>query len=243
MYLIKLPNFEGPFDLLLYFIKRDELNIYDIPIARITEEFLNYIRLIKFFDLELAGEFLLTASTLVYIKSQMLLPKEENPETAETEDPRLQLVRRLIEYKQFKEAGKDLSEFFEAGKYTYYRNLFDYDNQMLDSNSEIVYKNANIFELLRVFQSVLDKSKQIEPTHLINIYPISVDEKITLILEKLQLKKRLKFSEINENLDRRHIIATFLAILDLLNKMKIIVRQNDLFDEIIILLRPENISN
>ena len=96
MYKISLPNFEGPFDLLLYFIKRDEINIYDIPIAKITEEFLSYIRLMQYFDLELAGEFIYMASTLIYIKTQMLLPKGDVEIGDEIEDPRTQLVERLI---------------------------------------------------------------------------------------------------------------------------------------------------
>ncbi|MFP4528160.1 MAG: segregation and condensation protein A, partial [Candidatus Kapaibacterium sp.] len=127
MYNIKLPNFEGPFDLLLYFIKRDEINIYDIPIARITEEFLNYIRLMKIFDLELAGEFVLMAANLMYIKTQMLLPRYKDEEGEEIEDPRTQLVQRLLEYKQFKEASGEMAEMAEEQRYVYYREVFEAD--------------------------------------------------------------------------------------------------------------------
>ena len=99
MYKIKLPVFEGPFDLLLYFIKRDELNIYDIPISKITEEFLEYIRIIKLMDLDLAGEFIVMASTLMQIKSQMLLPRLQDSNGETIDDPRTELVQKLIEYK------------------------------------------------------------------------------------------------------------------------------------------------
>ncbi|MCL5991067.1 MAG: segregation/condensation protein A, partial [Bacteroidetes bacterium] len=117
MYKLKLPNFEGPFDLLLYFIKKDEINIYDIPIARITEEFLKYIRLMSLFDLELAGEFLVMAANLMYIKSQLLLPRESSGDGVDIEDPRTLLVQRLIEYKQIKEAARDLSMMAEDSRY------------------------------------------------------------------------------------------------------------------------------
>ncbi len=133
MYTIRLTNFEGPLDLLLFFIKRDELNIYDIPISRITKDFLDYTRLIQLFDLELAGDFLVMASTLVQIKTLMLLPSSEtiNPETGEEEDPRALLIERLLAYKQFKEAASELAVRAEEQKYVYYRQFFDGDANLV----------------------------------------------------------------------------------------------------------------
>lgn len=150
MYKIKLPNFEGPFDLLLYFIKRDELNIYDIPISKVTSEFLDYIRIMKYFDLELAGEFILMASTLMYIKAQLLLPKPKSSEDSAVEDPRTSLVQKLLEYKQMKDAAQQLHSMSEDNKYTLYRRLFDFDREVLEASAE--FKNANLFELMKALQ-------------------------------------------------------------------------------------------
>ncbi|MFM8437277.1 MAG: segregation and condensation protein A, partial [Candidatus Kapaibacterium sp.] len=128
-YTVKLPNFEGPLDLLLFFIKRDELDIYDIPIGKITREFLEYIRLMQLFDLELAGEFLVMASTLMQIKVRMLLPKEvdEKGEEVPGDDPRAELVQQLLQYSQYKEVSREFSEREEAQRYVYYRQMFDAD--------------------------------------------------------------------------------------------------------------------
>ncbi|MFM8179210.1 MAG: segregation and condensation protein A, partial [Candidatus Kapaibacterium sp.] len=122
-YTVKLPNFEGPLDLLLFFIKRDELDIYDIPIGKITREFLEYIRLMQLFDLELAGEFLVMASSLMQIKVRMLLPKEvdEKGEEVPGDDPRAELVQQLLQYSQYKEVSREFSEREEAQRYVYYR--------------------------------------------------------------------------------------------------------------------------
>ncbi|MDT3741289.1 MAG: segregation/condensation protein A [Candidatus Kapabacteria bacterium] len=237
MYKIVLSNFEGPFDLLLYFIKRDELNIYDIPISRITEEFLNYIKMMKYFDLELAGEFILMASTLMYIKAQMLLPRPKSDDDSEIEDPRTGLVRKLLEYKLFKDAAQDLGTLAESQKYVYYRNLFDSDRDLMESSAS--YKNANLFDLINALNNVLNKNIQIQPSHIVQLEQITVEEKIDMILDILKRSKRISFYELTKKITRPHIIVTFLAILELLKYQKIWIHQEENFVDIIIMNRNE----
>lgn len=232
MYKIRLPNFEGPFDLLLYFIKRDEVNIYDIPIAKITKEFLNYIRLIQYFDLELAGEFILMASNLMYIKAQMLLPRSNQEDAENGEDPRTNLVQRLLEYKQIKEGAADLKTLEEEQRYTYYRELFEVDMRLVDDTEN--YKNTSLFDLLKAFKKVIDRGKYEDVQHHINFEPITIEEKANLIIDKLKSKARISFFELTKGLSRAHIVVTFLAILDMIKGKKIIIMQQDNFEDIVI---------
>ena len=243
MYKILLPNFEGPLDLMLYFIKKDELNIYDIPIAKITQEFLNYIRLIKYFDLELAGEFLVMATTLMYIKTQMLLPKSTDDEGNEAEDPRTQLVERLIEYRLFKSAANNLFLLSEEQKYVYYRNLFEEDSKLALSSDDEGYSNATIFYLLKAFKIALDRSNKITTPHIVALVSITIEEKTKFILDTIQLRKRISFFELTDNNNRQHIVVTFLALLELIKSRLIFITQSNLFDDIIIANKPEMEDN
>lgn len=236
MYKITLPNFEGPFDLLLYFIRRDELNIYDIPIARITEEFLNYIRIMQYFDLELAGEFLLMAATLMYIKTQMLLPRSDNGDSEDMEDPRIQLVQKLIEYRQIKEAALEMGAVAEEQRYTYYRKYFAAD--IPEPNVQPEYKNATLFDLMKAFGNVIKRAEAENKEHVVNVAPVSVDEKKELVMGLLRKKKRLSFFAIIVNKPRIHVIVTFLAVLELIKNQAVIIKQSELFDDIIISEKP-----
>lgn len=233
MYRINLPNFEGPFDLLLYFIKRDEINIYDIPISRITHDFLEYIRLMKHFDIELAGEFILMASNLIYIKTQMLLPRPKNDDDDETvEDPRTQLVQKLLEYKKFKDASVELSELYENQRYTYYRNIFDLDKEY--ASADAVYKNATLFDLLKAFQKMMHRAKVDSIEHVVEIQTFTVEQQSKFLLGEIKAKGRISFLSITEDLYRNQIIVMFLSILELLRSKKIYITQNNNFDDIII---------
>lgn len=238
MYKIILPNFEGPFDLLLYFIKRDELNIYDIPIFKITSEFLNYIRLIKFFDLELAGEFILMASTLMYVKAQMLLPRTTEDGESEIEDPRTNLIQKLLEYKQMKEASLNLVELSESQKYIYYRTLFEADRESLSADN--TYKNATLFDLLRAFNKAIERNQVEVPfMHIVSLESVSVDEKKAIIKDLLIKSQRISFFELTYSLNRQHVVAVFLAILEMMKIRDIYIMQSENFDDIIITHRPE----
>lgn len=236
MYNIKLPNFEGPFDLLLFFIKRDELNIYDIPISYITEEFLSYIRLMQYFDLELAGEFILMAANLMYIKAQMLLPisKEDNEE--EIEDPRTNLVQKLLEYTKYKEAALSLKQMQEEQKYFSYRKLFDADIALIEQNTN--YKNATLFDLISALRKSIERSKTKEIIHEVEIRNVSLEDRVNLILKVLSKKKRISFYDVIEGDSKIYIVVTFLAVLDLLKNNLISVFQDDFEDFIIIEQQP-----
>ena len=233
MYKIKLPNFEGPFDLLLYFIKRDELNIYDIPIAKITEEYLKYIRLMKYLDIELAGEFLVMVATLMYIKLQMLLPKNIDEETGEVEDPRTALVQRLIEYTQYKEASKEFKEMSESQRYVYYKSLFENNDNAVDEE-DVYYENSTLFDLLRAFKQVIDKADKEIKEHVVNINPVTIEEKSEYIISKLKVQKRIKFFELVQGESKSNLIMLFLALLELIKKSIIMIKQDKLFEDIII---------
>jgi segregation and condensation protein A len=239
MYKIRLPNFEGPFDLLLYFIKRDELNIYDIPISKITNEVLKYIRLMQLFDLELAGEFILMASTLMYIKTQMLLPRAEVNADGEIEDPRNQLVQNINEYILYKQASMEMSSLMEEHRYDYYRRLFEQDLKLAEANSIQEYKNASLFDLMTAYKKAMDKINEKPSEHLIQLIPISVEEKITFIIDKLKRKARITFFDLVKDDLKINIVVTFLAILDMIRSGKIFIVQDDIFDDIVISLRTD----
>ncbi len=236
MYKLQLPNFEGPFDLLLYFIKRDELDIYDIPIAKITEEFLAYVRIIKLFDLELAGDFILMVSTLMAIKSQMLLPRAKDENGELIEDPRTEIVQKLLEYKQYKEASKEMETMADDNRYIYYRKQFELDIKSFTQEDN--YKNASLFDLIKAFQNIISRKNIVEPIHNVELFTISVEEQ-SLVLEKEVLsKKRVSFYKFLEGKTKELVVITFLAILDMVRSNKIYIFQDNQFDDISIAAVP-----
>ena len=231
MYTIKLPNFEGPLDLLLYFIKRDELDIYDIPIAGITKEFLDYVRLMQMFDLELAGEFLVMASTLMQIKVKLLLPKEVNAQGEEVpaEDPRAELVRQLLQYSLYKEVSHEFADQAESQRYMYYRSLFDAEAQESDNEP---YKNATLFDLLGAFKKALERKPTQILTHTVQLYSISIEEQTENIMMELRGRRALSFLAFVESKPRLFIVVTFLALLEMSKNQVVSIRQNENFDDI-----------
>lgn len=239
MYKIKLQNFEGPFDLLLYFIRRDELDIYDIPISRITEEFLNYIRMMQMLDLELAGEFLVMAANLMLIKTQMLLPRNENAEDGEIEDPRTDLVNQLIEYKQMKEASLELGVIAEEQKFTLYRNMYDEDRKIAKNNTEPQYKESNVFDLIGALKKAIARSQIDAQPHIVKRYTVTVEERSEWIINTLKSRKRISFIDMIMKEPKPVIVVTFLSILELIKSGRIYAFQTELFDDIIITDRPE----
>lgn len=232
MYKIQLPNFEGPYDLMLYFIRRDELNIYDIPIAKITNEFLNYIRIMKYFDLELAGEFILTSASLMRIKSKTLLPANENDNSEENEDPRTELVRKLLEYKQIKEVTSDLNKLSENTRYHYYRQIFEAQNKDISEN--LPYKNATLFDLINALNKLIEKNKTVQKEHIVEQVSMSVEDRIVQLKNILANKHRISFFELLTNETKELIVLTFLSLLDLARSNNIFISQDDNFEDIII---------
>jgi segregation and condensation protein A len=236
-YRVKLEVFEGPLDLLLFLIKKDEIDIYDIPIARITEEYLEYLRLMEQLDIAVAGDFLVMASTLIYIKSKLLLPPDPKIEGAEdlTQDPRAELVERLLEYQKFKAAANMLYSRAEIEAASFTRGEIDSDK----NNPEI---SATLFDLLRVFRETLNRAESALEME-IQRDEVTMAEKLDQINTLLAEREEINVREMFEMAySRRDLILTFLAFLELVKEMKIILLQSDLFGEIIARRRVEGIS-
>ncbi|MBE9502564.1 MAG: segregation/condensation protein A [Proteobacteria bacterium] len=226
-YEVKLDGFEGPLDLLLHLIKKHELDIMNIPIALITRQYVDSIELMKTMNLDIAGEFLLMAATLMHIKSKMLLPPEEVEEGEEEElDPREELVRRLLEYKKYKDAGSQLGE-----RDILDRDLFSkgFSEEYDDENDDLVYPEVGLFDLLDALQEVL---KSVTPSiaHAVNMERISIKEKTEIILNRLKEERNMTFQSLFDNDSTRgEIVASFLALLELIKMRTVNVFQGENF--------------
>ncbi|MCL5029380.1 MAG: segregation/condensation protein A [Bacteroidetes bacterium] len=233
MYKIKLDQFEGPLDLLLFFIKRDELNIYDIPISKITKEFLEYVNLIKMLDLEIAGDFILMASTLMHIKVRMLLPRELD-EKGEEIDPRADLIKALLEYKKYKEMSDELS-FMESGQRKInFRGNFSEDEKVAPPEYETLLRNVSIFDLAKAFKKALDSIKP-EVFHEIKKINISIDEQISYILNKLDELKEIHFLSLIDGMNEKlRIVITFIALLEITKMGMIGIKESPSFNDFVL---------
>ena len=231
-YKVKLEAFEGPLDLLLYLIKKDEIDIYDIPIARITKQYLEYVQLLETINIEIAGDFLVMAATLIYIKSKMLLPPDPKTEgdVDLNEDPRAELVEQLLEYQKFKSAANMLYEKAHIEGACYTRGALETDK----SNPEVT---ATVVDLLRVFKEILDRAKVVQQME-IQREEMSMNEKLKQILTLLSTRKELNVREVFElATSKRELILTFLAFLELVKESRIFLAQSQLFGEIIARVR------
>lgn len=234
MYKIKLDQFEGPLDLLLFFIKRDELNIYDIPISKITKEFLEYVNLIKILDLETAGDFILMASTLMHIKVRMLLPKEFD-EKGEEIDPRADLVKALLEYKRYKEMSEELAFFESSQRKINYRGNFSADFKVEIPDYDILLKNITVFDLAKAFKTAIEGIKP-QVFHEVTKINITIDDQINYIFDKLNEYTELHFLKLIEGMnDKIRIVITFIALLELTKAGKIGIKESSNFNDFIIL--------
>lgn len=225
-------------DLLLYLIKKDELNIYDIPITQVTEQYMRYLELMELLDLDVAGEFLVIAATLLAIKSKMLLPAEEKEEyLGEEEDPRLDLVQKLLEYKRFKEMAEHL-----RNKERLRQSVFTRRVNLDDRAPDEVYFETSLFELISAFSKALkDIPKEI--FYEVIKDEVTVEEKVHQILHLLFEKPRLELSELFASAKSKlEIVATFLAILELIKVKEIKIVQQELFGEIQIMRNEDNIT-
>lgn len=229
-YKVKLEVFEGPLDLLLYLIKKDEIDIYDIPIEHITKQYLEYLQIFKILDLDVAGEFVVMAANLIYIKSRSLLPVNQQPpdEAAEEEDPRWELVRQLIEYKKFKDAAGHLQQ-----RELERENLFSRVPEKPELKAERPLGEVSIFDLINAFQTVLKRLNKSEDLREIFEENFSVSDKIDLIVKMAAGGVPLKFTELFANAaSRAEVVVTFLAVLELIRIKQIRVTQSEEFGEI-----------
>ncbi|MCM8784282.1 MAG: segregation/condensation protein A [Candidatus Omnitrophica bacterium] len=228
-YQVRLEVFEGPLDLLLYLIKKNEVSIFDIPIAQITEQYLEYLELMEMMDLNISGEFLVMAATLIHIKSKMLLPPEESPLEEEEEDPRAELVKRLLEYARFKEAALTLRERELKRKEEFIRA--EGAKQFIDEEGN-VYFEASLFDLITAFTKAVGPISR-EAFQEIIRDEVTVEGKIHELLHLLMAKEVFYFRELLANAKTKiEVIVTFLAILELIRLKEIIARQKELFGEV-----------
>jgi segregation and condensation protein A len=230
-YKVQLEVFEGPLDLLLYLIKKEELDIHDIPIERITTQYVQYLDLMRMLDLNVAGDFLVMAATLMMIKSRMLLPPEERPAVAEEEedDPRWDLVRQLVEYKKFKDAAIFLEALEEERDGIFGR---EGDHVALEPKPDMALHEVSLFDLLSVFNEALKRVNQ-EDLKEIFAERFTVAGKIEAITARLQREDRVVFASLFDDMASRHeIVCTFLAVLELIRLRQIRAIQEQMFGDI-----------
>lgn len=231
-YKIKLEIFEGPFDLLLFLIKKNEVDIYDIPIHEITKQFLEYIEIMKILDLEIAGEFIEMVALLMNIKARLLLPKPVGVSDDDYEDPRTELVERLIEYKRFKEAASEISIYETNRRKLFSRKSSEKYFEKKEISTEEYLNNVNLFDLLLALKKALDNMPKITE-HQVKRIDVTIEQQTEYILNKFSSDTIILFSELVKTMTEKIvIIVTFMALLDLINKKQLTVKQSENFDDI-----------
>jgi segregation and condensation protein A len=231
-YKVKLEIFEGPLDLLLYLIKRDEIDIYEISIERITRQYLEYLQAFKELKIDVAGEFVVMAANLIYLKSRSLLPVDQQPpeEDVEEDDPRWDLIRQLIEYKKFKEAAAQLHVRELEQERIFAR---DAGSNAAVADAPLRLAEVGIFQLIHAFQNVIKRVEAREDLGEIFSERFSVSDKIEMILHRVGDGAPISFSELfGEIVSRLEIVVTFLALLELVRLKQVRVLQRNPFDEI-----------
>lgn len=226
-YQIRLPVFEGPLDLLLHLIKKNKIDIYDIPIAEITRQYLEYLEMMKELNLEIAGEFLVMAATLIQIKTRMLLPVDEDLPEEQRQDPRWQLVERLLEYQAIKLASQELMERYQQWEGVFWRGPVEIEKE----EPQILHLfELNAYDLYEAFRRVLERA----PAEVREIakQSLTVRERMTQIMEYLKDKELVKFEELFEPKNRGFLIITFVAVLELVRLKIIRVFQGEPFGQI-----------
>ena len=231
MFNIKIENFEGPLDLLLYFIKRDKIDIYDIPITQITNEYISVIDEAKKLDVSIAGEFLFMASMLLRIKTQMLLPRQINDESFDIEDPRIDLVAQLLEYKKYKSIANKLKNLHFENKDSFFRNsskvVYDQSPNASDFLNEVT-----LYDISKIFKDAVNNA----PTQdSFEIYreTVSLKDQQDFILQQFNNDRILSLKNLVKKLETKlKIIVTFLALLEMIKRSEIICSQKENFEDI-----------
>jgi segregation and condensation protein A len=233
-YKVRLEIFEGPLDLLLYLIKKDEVDIHAISMERITRQYLDYINTFKLLNIDLASEFIVMAANLMYLKSRTLLPRVDQPpeEDAEEDDPRWELIRQLIEYKKFKDAAGFLSlrELEQEGRFAHQPDASDAPPEEPPTLAEV-----SIFDLIRAFQNVLKRFEESHDFGDIIDDRYTVSDKIDLLMQHVQPGEARRFEELFQTATTKaEVIVTFLALLELMKLNQFVVRQSELLGDIVI---------
>jgi segregation and condensation protein A len=223
MYRVQLNNFEGPLDLLLFFIKRDELDIYDIPISYITDQFLGFIKLMEELDLDVASEFVLMACMLMSIKAKMMLPREEQDEdlNLDESDPRYELIQRLLEYKRYKEMAVKMSDIDEETRKKYTRGYFEEDQVDKKATGEAL-KDVTVFDLIAAFRKVLSDVERKNIVHKVEKVETTIEKQSEFVLLTLQARGKQSFYELCHDLTSKVVVVvTFLAVLEMIKEQQI----------------------
>jgi len=231
-YNIKTLHFEGPFDLLLFFIERDELDIQDIPIAQITKDFLDYIRHLETMNIDVASEFILVAATLMRIKAKMLIPRKELDEAGNEIDPREELVQKLLEYKKFLSILDELSQMEDTRNLKFTRANLQYEWKNIAEKAlvDVELESLTLYKLLQTFQQVMSRFEleSNKPIPKIANYEFTIEGQQNYLLSKIKKGKKVKFETIFELLENKiHAVVTFLALLELLNLQTLFLIQGE----------------
>jgi segregation and condensation protein A len=238
-----IENFIGPLDLLLHLIEKNEIDINDIPIAKITDQYMQYLKALEYLDLDSISEFLVMAATLLSIKARMLLPKPEKIVEEEEIDPREELVARLKQYKLFKEITTVFKEK-EALMQKVHIRLPDISEILKKYGPQNPVENISVYDLLDTFRIILEKHEEPEPTYEVTKEEVSIQECMENILQKLASNTQLVFNELfPKRTSRLRIIVTFLALLELIKLKKIGIIQKDAFGKITIFLKEDALSD
>lgn len=223
MYRVQLQNFEGPLDLLLFFIKRDEIDIYNIPIAYITDQFLEYIHFLEELDLQIASEFIYMASLLMSIKAKMMIPTEKSEEELEPdEDPRFELVQALLEYKRFKEMGEELAVLDQKAQLVYSRGYTETDRVERQADGGESLKDVTLFDLMAAFKQIMLQYKKEPPKHKIQPFETTIEKQMHFVVETLKRRGKSSFVDLcSEIRTRLSLVVTFLAVLEMIKEHKL----------------------
>lgn len=239
-YRINIKTYEGPMDLLLDLIKQNEIDIYDIPIAKITEQFLDYLKTIEKLNLEITSDFILMAATLIEIKSKMLLPKqvyEDEENEDDIADPRAELVQKLLEYEKFKKISNDLKESLDYESKAFYKLQEDFSS--IDEKDFL--KNLNLNNLLKTFNNIMEKHiNKFEVSEIIQ-ESFSTEEAIKILKNMLEENKKISFLDLIKKSNKAEIITYFLSILEAMKMGILYAKQNKDFDDIILLRRTDEL--
>lgn len=230
---IKLPVFEGPFDLLLFFIERDELDIYNIPIAKVTDDFLDYMHHLESLNIDLASEFIVVAATLMRIKAKLLLPRKQVDEEGNEIDPRQELVERLLEYKRYKSVIEDLRRLEEVRAFMSPRGFAGTELRKLSEHAlaDAEMENVTLYKLLRVFERLLarfEEDKKAKRVHTVYNYNYTIQGQREYLRGQLKKGEQTSFEQLFLSLENRiHAVVTFLALLELLNIQEVTLIQGE----------------
>lgn len=230
-YKVKLDAFEGPLDLLLFLIKKSEVDIYDIPISDITKQYLGYIEIIQLLDIEAASDFILLAATLMRIKAQMLLPRPEIEELEEVEDPRQELIYRLLEYKRFKDVAVDLANKESEARHLFPRGSFKVEYNGFDEEL-MISGEVSLFDLVAAFKKIVEIRTKVT-VHRVQEINVTLEERMTVVMALIEQKRQVEFTELFSADDDKIVsIVTFIAVLELIKQRRIRAVQAESFGRI-----------